>query len=152
MKKIILSSYLVIVLLLAATVTAFGQGTTSRVTGIISDSSGAAIAGASVTLTNESTGVSLTATTNDGGAYTFDLIQAGTYRISVEKQGFKKFVSSGNTVNVNVPATINLKLEVGDLTAVMNVESLVEQVQTSSSGNIGATIEQKTQLLSNLIK
>ena len=144
MKKIILSSYLVIVLLLAATVTAFGQGTTSRVTGIISDSSGAAIAGASVTLTNESTGVSLTATTNDGGAYTFDLIQAGTYRISVEKQGFKKFVSSGNTVNVNVPATINLKLEVGDLTAVMNVESLVEQVQTSSSGNIGATIEQKT--------
>lgn len=121
-----------------------GQGTTSRLTGIISDNNGAIVAGATVTLTNEGTGVKLTTVTNDNGSYAFDLIQAGTYQVSVEKQGFKKFVSTNNMVNVNVPATVNVKLEVGDVSAVVNVQSSVEQVQTNSSANIGATIEQKT--------
>ncbi|MGI8788631.1 MAG: carboxypeptidase regulatory-like domain-containing protein, partial [Pyrinomonadaceae bacterium] len=122
----------------------FGQGTTSRLTGTVTDSTGAAVEGATVNLTNEGTGAVSTVQTGGNGSYTFDLIQPGTYQVAVEKQGFKKFVSTKNVVNVNQPATVNVGLEVGDVSAVVTVENAVEQVQTSSSGNLGSTIEQRT--------
>lgn len=134
----------VFVITIFTTVGAVAQGTTSRLTGTVTDSSGAAVAGASVTLTNEGTGISQTAETADSGAYAFDLIQAGSYQVTVEKSGFKKTVSNKNTVNVNQPATVNFALEIGDVSAVVTVENTVEQVQTSSSGNIGSTVEQRT--------
>jgi hypothetical protein len=122
----------------------FAQGTTSRVTGTVTDASGAAVSGATVTLTNEATAVSLTTETSESGAYTFDLIQIGSYTVTVEKTGFKKLVSTKNKVNINQPATVNVALEVGDVSATVNVESTAEQVQTSTSGNIGSTVEQRT--------
>jgi hypothetical protein len=122
----------------------FGQGTTSRVTGTVSDNSGAAVAGATVALTNEATRISLTTETSNDGIYTFDLVPPGTYTITVEKQGFKKFVSSKNAALVNQPSTVNVTLEVGDVSAVVSVEATAEQVQTSTSGNVGSTVEQRT--------
>src|SRR5829696_1683243 len=122
----------------------FAQGTTSRITGNVTDTSGAAVSGASVTLTNEGTNTSLTTETSDSGAYTFDLIQPGNYSLTVEKQGFKKFISKGNAALINQPATVNVALEVGDVSATITVESTAEQVQTSTSGNIGSTVEQRT--------
>lgn len=133
-----------ILLLFAFSFNVLAQGTTSRITGTITDSSGAAVEGATVTLTNEGTNLSITTESSSGGAYTFDLIQVGTYSVSVEKQGFKKFISTRNVVNINQPATVNFSLEVGDVSATVTVESSVEEVQTSSSGNIGSTIEQRT--------
>ena len=59
--------------------------------------------GATVTLTNEGTNVSFTTQTSGTGAYAFDLVQAGTYKVTVEKSGFKKFVSSGNVAQINQP-------------------------------------------------
>src|SRR5690349_22935740 len=72
------------------------QGTTSRVTGVVTDNTGAAVSGATVTLTNEGTNTSINTQTSDSGTYTFDLIQPGKYTITVEKQGFKKFISKQN--------------------------------------------------------
>ena len=92
---------------------ASGQGTTSRVTGTVQDANGAAVAGAMVTLTNEATGVSFTTETSESGTYAFDLVQAGKYTVTIEKQGFKKFISQANPVNVNQPATVNATLETG---------------------------------------
>lgn len=137
-------SFSVFVLIFAAVSFAFSQGTTSRITGTVTDTSGAAVAGATVTLTNQGTRVSLTTTTNDSGQYTFDLIQAGDYEVSVEREGFKKYVSTGNAVFVNQPATLDIALEVGAITEVVTVEGTVEQVQTSTSGNVGSVIEQRT--------
>ncbi|MDQ3180980.1 MAG: carboxypeptidase-like regulatory domain-containing protein, partial [Acidobacteriota bacterium] len=84
-KKSILIVFVISVFLISLANIAFGQGTTSRITGTVTDSSGGAIAGAMVTLTNEGTGATLTAETNDNGAFTFDLIQASTYTVAVEK-------------------------------------------------------------------
>ena len=92
---------------------AYGQGTTSRVTGTVQDANGASVAGAIVTLTNEATGVSFNVERSESGVYGFDLVQVGKYTITVEKQGFKKFISKENAVNVNQPATINATLETG---------------------------------------
>ncbi len=122
----------------------FAQGTTARLTGTITDNSGASIPGATVTLTNEATQTSLTTTTSNNGGYTFDLIQAGVYTVSVEKDGFKKVISTKNVVNINQPTTVNFALEVGDVSVVVNVENTAELVQTSTSGNLGTTIEERT--------
>ena len=124
-------------------VAAFAQGTTSRLTGVVLDQKGAAVPGATVTLTNDGNGIALTAQTSDSGTYTFDLIQVGSYTVLVEKQGFKKFQSKHNAVNVNQPTTVNATLEVGDVSEVVQVSSAAETVQTSTSGNIGTTIEQR---------
>ena len=121
-----------------------GQGTTSRVTGTVQDANGAAIAGATVTLTNEATAISFTTTTSDSGTYAFDLVQAGKYTISIEKQGFKKFVSQANPVNVNQPTTVNATMETGVVQETVLVSAAAEQVQLSTSGNLGTTIEQQT--------
>src|SRR5678815_3829653 len=141
MKKRICAFLFIVCCLVAV---ASGQGTTSRVTGTVQDANGGAVAGARVTLTNEATGVSFNAETSESGTYSFDLVQAGKYTVTVEKQGFKKFVSTANPVNVNQPATINAALETGGLTETVTVQAGAEQVQTSTSGNIGSTIDQKT--------
>lgn len=145
MRRIISPSLaLSILLLLVSTSTVLGQGTTSRVTGTVQDANGGAIAGATVTLTNEATGVSLVTETSESGSYSFDLVQVGSYSLTTEKQGFKKFLSKGNAINVNVPSTISVSLEPGGVSEIVTVEASAEQVQTSTSGNIGSTIEQRT--------
>lgn len=129
---------------LAFGITVFAQGTTSRVTGIVTDSSGAVVPDANITLTNQGTNSSLTTQTSNGGVYVFDLVQPGTYTLTVEKTGFKKFVSTNNPVLVNQPATINVAMQIGDVSATVTVESSAETVQTSTSGNVGTTIDQAT--------
>ena len=139
-----LRQILMVVCLLAAAGTAAAQGTTSRVTGVITDQSGGVVPGATVALTNDATGVSFTAVSTAAGAYTFEAIQVGTYSLTVELSGFKKFVSHGNPVNISEPTTINAKLEPGGVTEEVLVRAAAPVVETSTSGNIGTTFEQKT--------
>src|SRR5207302_844988 len=132
-------------ILIAMTVTvALAQGTTSRVTGTVLDPKGAAVPGAAVTLTNEATKISFNTETTSSGTYAFDAVQVGLYTVLVEKTGFKKFVSANNKLDVNQPATVNVNLEVGDLNEVVQVTAAAEAVQTSSSGNFGQTVEQRS--------
>src|SRR5678815_519940 len=105
---------------------ALGQGTTSRVTGTVVDEKGSVVPGAVVTLTNEATQSTLTTETASGGTYVFDSIQVGKYTVSVEKQGFKKAVSVGNTANINQPLTVDFTLEVGGLSETVQVVSTAE--------------------------
>ncbi|HTG86981.1 MAG TPA: carboxypeptidase regulatory-like domain-containing protein, partial [Pyrinomonadaceae bacterium] len=135
---------LALLLLTLCLTVAMGQGTTSRVTGTVIDEKGAVVPGAVVTLTNEATQSTLTTETASGGTYTFDSIQVGKYTVSVEKQGFKKAVSVGNTANINQPLTVDITLEIGGLSETVQVVSAAEAVQTSSSGNFGNTVEQRT--------
>lgn len=145
MKRSPISQFVLgLLVLIVATGVVFGQGTTSRVTGIVTDSSGAIISGANVTLTNEGTQLSLTTQTTSSGQYVFDSVQIAIYTVTVEQQGFKKFVSTGNQVSVNQPSTINVSLAAGDVAETVTVVASAEQVQTGTSGNIGSTIEQKT--------
>src|SRR6185436_5067805 len=123
---------------------ASGQGTTSRVTGTVHDANGAAVSGAFVTLTNEGTGISFTTETSESGNYAFDLVQVGRYSVTIEKQGFKKFLSQGNSISVNQPTTISTVLETGGVAETVTVQAAGEQVQTATSGNLGSTIETKT--------
>lgn len=121
-----------------------GQTGTSRVTGLVQDINGAIVPGASVTLTNEATNATFKGSTTSAGVYVFDGMQLGVYTIAVEMQGFKKFVSKGNILTVGVPLTVNATLEVGATEDVVEVSASYERVQTSTSGNLGATVDNKT--------
>src|SRR6478609_9659742 len=143
-KKPFAFALAVLALSLSLTIVSFGQGTTSRITGTVTDNNGGVVSGATVTLTNEGTKTSQSTQTSDSGTYTFDLIQPGTYTVTVEKTGFKKFISTKNPALVNQPSTINAALEIGDVAATVTVNGTAEQVQTSTSGNIGSTVEQRT--------
>lgn len=137
-------SFFCFCLLVLLTGAALAQGTASRVTGVVQDPSGAVIPNATVTLTNEATKTSFTTQTTSTGTYVFDSVQVGVYTVTVEMQGFKKHVSTGNQVNVNQPATVDVLLEVGGTQDVVTVVGSAELVQTSSSGNFGNTVEQRS--------
>src|SRR5215207_5711251 len=131
-------------LLTLAAPAAHAQGTASRVTGAVTDPSGAVVPGAAVTLRNEATKVSFSTETTSTGQYVFESVQVGVYTVEVERQGFKKFSSPGNQVNVNQPATVDVQLEIGAVADVVTVEAAAELVQTSSSGNLGNTVEERS--------
>ena len=125
-------------------VSAFSQGTTSRLLVVVTDSSGAAVANANVTLTNEGTSAVFTSATGANGAYAFESIQPGSYALTVEASGFKKFSAKGNRVTIGQPTTLNLTLQLGTVTEVVEVSGAAEVVQTATSGNHGQLLEEKT--------
>jgi hypothetical protein len=123
---------------------AHGQGTTSRVAGIVSDTTGARLPGATVVLTNDGTSVSFTTVSGDTGGYGFESVQVGQYTLSVELQGYKKFVSRGNAVTIGEPTIINATLTTGGVTESVEVRASSQLVQTGTSGNMGTTFDQRT--------
>ncbi|MDX2269190.1 MAG: carboxypeptidase regulatory-like domain-containing protein [Bryobacter sp.] len=119
-----------------------GQGTTSRLLGTVVDSSGAPVAGANVQLINEGTAQTFRLETSSSGSYAFESIAVGNYTVQVEAAGFKRFIAKSNVVNIGQPTTVNVTLEVGAVTESIEVESAYEQVQVSTSGNIGNVLSE----------
>lgn len=108
---------------------------TAVLTGTVKDVSGSVIANAPVTLTNTATNASLTIKTGSDGNYLFPLVPVGTYQVTVEQPGFKKFVQNGVILQVNQNAKLNIKLQVGATNEVVEVTGDVAQVDT-----VGATL------------
>jgi hypothetical protein len=131
-------------IVLIASSVAFAQGTTSRVAGTVTDRSGSVVPGATVTLTNESTGVAFTTVSNETGTYVFEAVQVGTYTVAVELQGFKRFSSTRNAVSIGEPTTVNATLDPGGLEETVEVRASAQVVQTNTSGNLGSTFDQRT--------
>jgi len=99
-------------ILLAFPVSALmAQTAGARLEGIVKDQSQAVIPGVTVTAVNENTGISYTSLTNDTGLYVFVTLPPGTYTLTCELQGFKRYVNKGLTLNVGATATVNIVLE-----------------------------------------
>ena len=133
-----------VLLVLMLTGLASAQGTTSKVLGQVLDTSGAIVPGATVVLTNERTAVSFTMVTTAAGTFAFEAVQVGTYTLKVELQGFKTFAATGIAVQIGQPATVNAKLEPGNIEETVSVTADALVVQTSTSGNLGTLVDQKT--------
>lgn len=114
-------------------VSAFAQVSSSRITGTVTDATGAVVPGAKVVATNEATGVSQETTTTEAGTYSFPSINVGLYTITVEATGFKRYVSTKNELNVGSPLVVNPVLEVGEVTATVEVQSSYERLKTSDA-------------------
>ncbi|MGD1156838.1 MAG: carboxypeptidase-like regulatory domain-containing protein [Terriglobia bacterium] len=111
-----------------------------RIRGVVTDPSGAVIAGATVTVTNVATGVSTTVPSGADGYYEApQLVAPGTYQVVVAATGFKEFQASGIPLHVGQIYVLNVQLEVGALTQRVTVEAAPVQVEKTSM-QLGATL------------
>jgi len=131
-----LRTWSVCVILLSSFFFVYGQTTTS-LRGVISDPTGAVIPGAVVSLTNTATGFKRQALTNEEGLYQFLQAPPGTYQVTVEKTGFTTASRDGVQLQVNTPGTLDLRMEIGSTTDVVNVEADATSINTvdASIGN-----------------
>ena len=142
MSRSTLLLLLVVGLVSASPSTASAQTSTSRITGRVIDAKQASVPGATVTVTNEATGVSHTQTTTDAGLYAFEALPVGDYAVAVELTGFKKFLKTGNHLEVNTPLNLDVTLEVGQVSETVTVQGGAEQLQTTNA-TLGNVVEQK---------
>ena len=128
----------IIALLLILTGSLAAQFDTSAVLGTITDSSGAVVGGASVSLTATETGVLVTTLSNSNGSFEFFNVRIGRYTVSAEAPGFKRAVSEEFAVTVNARQRVSLALELGEVTEVVTVTAAASVVEadTSSRGTV----------------
>jgi hypothetical protein len=119
------------------------QGTTGRISGRVTDPSGAVVAGVKVTLANEATGINRESASNPSGDYDFVEIPVGTYRLEFDLAGFKKNVRRGVALDVNQVITLNMTLQLGENKEVVDVTSEAPLVETSST-QVGAVVDDRT--------
>ena len=113
---------------------AAAQNIYAAVHGTVTDTSEAAIPGAAVSITNTSTGITTTATTDIHGYYIFPQLQiGGPYTVAITSNGFQKFSSTGLTLNLNDNREISAKLEIGSAVQTVVVQAAAVQVETSDT-------------------
>lgn len=140
MKRILRIASLSIVCL---TFAAVAQETRGSFSGIVTDSTGGLITGATLTVTNVDTNTAVQTTTNSTGYYEFPLLIAGNYQLTVGAGGFKKLVRSGLTLGLGEQQKIDLTLQVGNASESVTVtgESPIIDTSTTSSGKTLTTRE-----------
>ncbi|MGA7412810.1 MAG: carboxypeptidase regulatory-like domain-containing protein [Bryobacteraceae bacterium] len=122
---------------------AWSQNVYGTISGTVTDSSGASVAGVSVTLTNIARGDKRNAQTNDSGNYAFVNLLPANYRIEAEKAGFKKLVREPIIVEVEAGLRIDLALEVGELSQTVEVTAQTVQLQPENT-SLGQVIGSRT--------
>jgi hypothetical protein len=115
------------------------SASTGTVAGIVTDPSGAAVAAATITLTDKSTNIPRTVSTNENGRYILVDIPAGTYDVSVNKQGFRVSKLTNQAVNVGSALTLNVTLEIGSVAETVEVTATNAELQTMNA-TVGNTI------------
>ena len=131
------SASLLLVLLLS-TFSMHAAEVTATLSGTVKDSTGAVVSRASVIVTNTDTNAARSSMTLNDGSYQFTLLPIGTYRVTVEQTGFRKYVREGIVLNVNQNARLDVALQVGAASQVVEVTGDVTQVDTVSAtlGNV----------------
>lgn len=127
-----LCAFFVVVLLLVTNLT-FAQTGTTSLRGTVTDKSGAAIGGASITLSNSAQSLTRSAVSGKNGDYEFLALPPGTYQLSIEKDGFRKFEQKSLQLLVNNPATTDVALEVGSVTQTVEVSAQQATLNTTDA-------------------
>jgi Carboxypeptidase regulatory-like domain len=132
MKSRLLTKMYGVILFVGFAGIAFGQSTNSGdIRGVVTDSTGAAVPGATVTVENVNTGVSRAYTTNNDGIYDTSSIIAGTYKITFAKSGFSELVRSSITLNAE-NTTVNAQLTIGSVTEQVVVNTDIPLLKTEN--------------------
>src|SRR6266851_2471172 len=107
--------------------------------GTATDPQGNAVSGATVTLTNTDTGSNLVATSDENGLYQFNALPAAPYRLTIEHAGFKKKVLEHVEIIPEQPNSLDLQLEIGDLTQTVTVTETTQALDTETA-NVSGTV------------
>ncbi|MBX9601664.1 MAG: TonB-dependent receptor [Bryobacteraceae bacterium] len=124
------------------TILACAQMDVGSIVGGVRDATGAAVAGAKVTVTNEGTNVSLVTTTGNNGEYVVPALKVGTYTVVVEKDGFQRFRQTGIVLNIQDRRQVDADLVVGSVTQEVQVTGDVPLLQTQGA-QLGQVVEAK---------
>ncbi len=120
-------------LVLLAAAAAFAQSFTGSISGLVTDSSGAVIPGAQVTVISTDTNIRSTATTDASGNYTLPLLPRGNYRVEVSAGGFRRFVREGIVLQVQQTARVDVQMTVGELVESVVVTADATRLETESA-------------------
>jgi hypothetical protein len=135
-------------LLAIAVFTTFGAGLlhaqvdTGSITGTVTDSTGAVVGGAKVTLVNEGTGVTLSSNSGSDGNYVFSPVRIGSYKLEAAAQGFKTQVQNHVVVEVSARVLLNFTLQPGATTETVEVTSSAPVLQAEDA-SVGQVVDQR---------
>jgi hypothetical protein len=121
---------------------AFGQD--ASLGGTVSDASGGVIAGATVTATNEGTGIASTSVTNSAGVYGFPRLRFGSYTVKAELKGFQPKTFTKVSLQVGQQARLNYQLEISGVATSVEITTTGEQLLLESSSTVGDVLPAKT--------
>lgn len=141
LKKIRINLF-VIGLIACASVVAAAQDFRGSIAGRVTESNGAAVANAQITVTNVATNTSVNATTDGSGDYKVLYLTPGSYTISVEAKGFKRSVRQNVEVRIGDKLDLDVALEVGAVTESINVTADAATLETNSA-SAGQVIDQR---------
>src|SRR5258707_2488367 len=144
MKKFI---YTFAFLLFSGAVFLHGQTTNGSIEGSVTDPSGGAVAGASVTSRNMDTGLTQRTTTTDASIYSLPNLPPGRYSVTVEAPNLKKYSREGVTVATGSTVSLDIPMQVGAVSENVTVTADAVQLETATS-DIGATVQ--STLVANL--
>ncbi|HTW81771.1 MAG TPA: carboxypeptidase-like regulatory domain-containing protein [Terracidiphilus sp.] len=122
---------------------AAAQGTSGSLTGLVSDPTGAAVAGATVTLVNLGTNFQQTETTNGIGVYLISPVEPGNYSLKIVAAGFAEYRQTGIVINANEAATQDVKLKVGAVGQTVSVTADAELINTTTP-ELGMTVNESS--------
>jgi len=132
-------------ILLLALVTPFAhaQSTGGRIRGTVTDPSGGAVVGATVTLINEATHATRDVQTGANGEYIFLEVPVGSYEVDLASQGFKKYARKGVPLNLNEAISVDVVLQIGGSTDVVEVTGAPPVIDTTST-QLGAIVNERS--------
>src|SRR6266481_1010196 len=117
----------------------FSQGNFGRILGIVTDSSGGVVAGATVTIIDKDRGVARTLTTDDAGEYNAPTLIPGTYTVRVEAKGFKTTERQNVLLEVGKEVRVDLTVQPGEQVQTVTVTEAIPLVETSNA-TLGGTL------------
>jgi hypothetical protein len=121
----------------------FSQGNQGRVTGTVTDQSGGAINGATVTVMDVARGLNRTLTTDDAGLYNAPNLLPGTYTIRGEAKGFKRVEQQNVLLEVGKEIRVDLSLQPGEVTQTITITEAPPMVETTNA-TLGGTLSNQT--------
>lgn len=129
--------------LFATVVAGFAQTASTSILGTVSDSSGATVAGAKVTILETDTGITREEITSNTGDYNFPLLNVGNYEVTVTKAGFKTESRRGIQLELNQKARVDFTLEVGAITERVEIQSAAPILNTEDA-SLGLVVNTRT--------
>ena len=128
-------------LVLLCSLAAPAQTITGRISGVVTDSSGAIVPNAQVIVTNEANELKRTATTSADGFYVITNLPVGRYTVTVEQQGFKKVSRTGYDLGADGRLTVDFKLETGSVSESVDIVAATGETVNSTSGELSRVID-----------
>ena len=133
LQRVAVSAFVILAVAILSASPAYAQVAGATLSGTITDPSGAAIAGAMVTITNKATGVSRAVPSDAAGFYSAPNLLPGPYEVTVGASGFSTTKESDLTLTVGAEQVLNMSLRIGEANQTVLVAETAPQMQLSSS-------------------